>query len=210
MNEFDRQSRYESRIKRRRQNRILNILIAVVLVCIVAVGWNLFFGNSETARKPVESSQNPDPAKKSSQEKETIVIKDQDDMKQKETKDKKDSQTPAKEDAIQQKTETQEGMNLEGPWQPVGTKQEGPFQPNFDRGSLNWNEMMRAILLPTGFSNDEIILWWLGNDGGPKKAVGKYSLESEPEKLYIVHIRWIDEKGWKPTAVEVTNENPYE
>nr|WP_246187543.1 YrrS family protein [Ornithinibacillus caprae] len=90
-------------------------------------------------------------------------------------------------------------------WQPVGTEQEGPHTTQFDPDSQDWKEMLMAIRLATGLSEDDMITLWLGN-GGDQKAIGTVSNSSHTE-FYRVYISWVDNEGWQPTLVEVLKEN---
>lgn len=87
---------------------------------------------------------------------------------------------------------------IEGDWQPIGTVQEEPHESTFDKESVDWNEMVKAIesVVPL----DDMTLHWLGN-GGEQKAIGTVSTPDGSE-IYRVYISWVAQEGWKPTRVE--------
>lgn len=212
-------TRFDSKIKKRKQNRILNSLIVVVIVLIAAVGWNIFFSGSEEAGESgqdrTEQTASSGAGDGEDPQDENIVVSDPEDEQsqegqtdastgEEENRSKKNDQEDKQKQSDKNKTDEK---IKQGPWEPVGTQQE-QFNPGYKKGSVNWNEMTKAALVPTGFSESEITLWRLEGDGGPKKAVGKYSLKGNPGKLYVVHIQWVDGEGWKPVDVEIKN-NPY-
>jgi hypothetical protein len=227
MNDFRKGgSRFDERIQKRKHNRILNLLIALVSVFIVVVGWNILFADSseQASHSSPDSSTKSNTAENSEdpQNEEGAAVSDpqddetnnddrssgtddettDDEQQANENDDQENNGDKSKKEDESNKTD-EEIMN--GSWEAIGTQQEGSFEPNFqkDPPSRNWIEMKKAIFVPTGFSEKEITLWRLENGGGPQKAVGKYSLKENPDKLYVVHIQWVDGKGWKPVNVEI-------
>lgn len=88
-------------------------------------------------------------------------------------------------------------------WEPIGTEQEEPHVMQFKKESRDWEEMEQALKLATEL--DELIIWWLGNDGD-QRAVGTVTSLDESE-IYRVYISWVKHEGWQPTKVEVLLEN---
>jgi|SRR5699024_3438927 len=84
-------------------------------------------------------------------------------------------------------------------WNPIGTEQEEPHTMVFEKDSQDWLEMEEAMKLATEL--DELIIWWLGNDGD-QKAVGTVTSNDQSE-TYRVYLSWIENEGWQPTKVEV-------
>lgn len=88
-------------------------------------------------------------------------------------------------------------------WPPIGTEQKEPHVMQFTKDSQDWIEMERALKVATEL--DDLIIWWLGNDGD-QKAVGTVTSLDQTE-IYRVYISWVENEGWQPTKVEVLLEN---
>ncbi|MFF2456700.1 DUF1510 family protein [Peribacillus simplex] len=91
-------------------------------------------------------------------------------------------------------------------WKPVGTQQSGEHTTSFDKGSVDWNEMSKAIASGAGIDEGSMKLWWLQNGGSPSTAIGTVS-EGDSPKTYRVYIEWVDGSGWKPVKVEELKTN---
>lgn len=91
-------------------------------------------------------------------------------------------------------------------WKPVGTQQSGEHTTSFEKGSVDWNEMSKAIASGAGIDEGSMKLWWLQNGGSPSTAIGTVS-EGDNPKTYRVYIEWVDASGWKPVKVEELKTN---
>ncbi|MES1038165.1 YrrS family protein [Peribacillus simplex] len=91
-------------------------------------------------------------------------------------------------------------------WKPVGTEQSGEHTTSFDKGSVDWNEMSKAIASGAGIDEGSMKLWWLQNGGSPNTAIGTVS-EGDNPKTFRVYIEWVDGSGWKPVKVEELKTN---
>lgn len=91
-------------------------------------------------------------------------------------------------------------------WKPVGTQQSGEHTTSFEKGSVDWNEMSKAIASGAGIDEGSMKLWWLQNGGSPSTAIGTVS-EGDNPKTYRVYIEWVDGSGWKPVKVEELKTN---
>lgn len=91
-------------------------------------------------------------------------------------------------------------------WKPVGTEQSGEHTTSFEKDSVDWNEMRKAIANGAGFDEGSMKLWWLQNGGSPNTAIGTVS-EGDNPKTFRVHIEWVDGSGWKPVKVEELKTN---
>ncbi|MFJ8067824.1 DUF1510 family protein [Peribacillus sp. NPDC096447] len=91
-------------------------------------------------------------------------------------------------------------------WEPVGTEQSGEHTTSFEKGSVDWNEMSKAIASGAGIDEGSMKLWWLQNGGSPSTAIGTVS-EGDNPKTYRVYIEWVDGSGWKPVKVEELKTN---
>ncbi|HEU5140913.1 MAG TPA: DUF1510 family protein [Bacillales bacterium] len=225
-------SRLSSRGRKRKQNRLMNLLIAIVCILIVIVAGSIFFGGgSEKADQPLQTSSdgsnnnggdngsgasvtgdsdkdNKDDA--ATDESGTSTTEGTDGSSEDESQTGSMDEQSGTDDQKQDKSKEKEDQQLsgggpEGPWEPIGTDQEPPHSVSYDDESLDWAEQIQALLYATGLqglSEDEYILWWLGNGGGPQQSLGKISTNAKPHEWYIVHLIWVKNKGWKPTSVE--------
>ncbi|WP_370015878.1 DUF1510 family protein [Peribacillus sp. B2I2] len=91
-------------------------------------------------------------------------------------------------------------------WKPVGTEQSGEHTTSFEKDSVDWNEMRKAIANGAGIDEGSMKLWWLQNGGSPNTAIGTVS-EGDNPKTFRVHIEWVDGSGWKPVKVEELKTN---
>jgi cytoskeletal protein RodZ len=91
-------------------------------------------------------------------------------------------------------------------WKPVGTEQSGEHTTSFEKGSVDWNEMSKAIASGAGIDEGSMKLWWLQNGGSPTTAIGTVS-EGDNPKTFRVYIEWVDGSGWKPVKVEELKTN---
>ncbi|MGZ9818774.1 YrrS family protein [Peribacillus simplex] len=91
-------------------------------------------------------------------------------------------------------------------WKPVGTEQSGEHTTSFDKGSVDWNEMSKAIASGAGIDEGSMKIWWLQNGGSPTTAIGTVS-EGDNPKTFRVYIEWVDGSGWKPVKVEELKTN---
>ena len=64
--------------------------------------------------------------------------------------------------------------------------------------------MTKALSYATGIPESDMIIWFLGNNGGPNDAAGTISPKDKSVK-YKVYITWVENNGWKPTKIEKLN-----
>lgn len=204
-------TRFAARAKRRKINRWLNGAIAVVVLLILIVGWNILFGG-EPSHKAADAEAKPavgaDGAKR-------VEIETGEPAAPSETEEaaSEDESEPAEEEAEQDVTATPgpPGSNIEKEivnpaWQPVGTTQSEPHETVFKKDSVDWKEMLDAVSYATGIAPDDMIVWFIGNNG-PNKAVATISTKDQTAH-YRVYIEWVTNEGWKPTKVQKLREKP--
>ncbi|WP_336864775.1 YrrS family protein [Peribacillus frigoritolerans] len=130
-----------------------------------------------------------------------------------------DAEEKAEDDANPEKAGDAELVEVEGSgdgnvastytsesWKPVGTEQSGEHTTSFEKGSVDWNEMSKAIASGAGIDEGSMKLWWLQNGGSPTTAIGTVS-EGDNPKTFRVYIEWVDGSGWKPVKVEELKTN---
>lgn len=222
-----RRSRSEIHRRERRKNFILNLLIVIVFSLIVIVGWNLLFGHKdetkETTGEP-ETEEILDEGKDSETEsdgKEEANKDKEDDISSTRTSEEEtageDQSMPEEERAEERDGEEIVIEESDDPnviktvinpaWQPVGTVQTGEHVTQYDKNSVDWQEMVRAISYATGLPEEEMIIWFIGRGEVPNKdAIGTVSTRDQ-SKTYRVYIEWVDGQGWKPVKMEYLREN---
>ncbi|WP_181186218.1 DUF1510 family protein [Alkalicoccus urumqiensis] len=101
----------------------------------------------------------------------------------------------------------------EDEWEPIGTQQSEPFaldSSKFDRDSVNWEEMERAIAYGAGINAGNMNVYRIENGGTMQSAVGTVqSSDGDPDQPYQVRIEWVENEGWMPVDAEQLNSNPY-
>lgn len=215
----DRNSRYDRYEKRRKNTKLMTIigivggLLALFLLAMII----LPFGD-ENAQGPAEQEEQG----MNETENETSIDNDtstgEDDSSKSEngstdsTNENSDDETTDENHSSQTEGSTEESDDenvtetIQKDWEPVGTEQEGEHVTQFDTTTQDWEEMEEAVHLGAGLNPDNSIIWHIGNGGSPQKAIGTITNKAQTE-VYRVYIQWIDERGWKPTKVEVLKEN---
>lgn len=223
MSDFDRSSRVNKFEKRRKNTKLMSILIvAACFLIVLLLGLWIFSPNDEPNEK-VEST-NPNHVSEGDSETET------DDSVSEQESTETEENSSGEDESINEQSEesdsSQESDNqtverqtsdpvaadddnvisaFTADWQPVGTEQSGPHTVVYEAGSQDRIEMENAIRLASGLAEDDMITWWLKR-GGDQQVIGTVSNRDETE-TYRVYISWIDNQGWQPTLVEVLNEN---
>ncbi|MGE7605439.1 YrrS family protein [Peribacillus frigoritolerans] len=211
------------------------ITIVSILIVIVAVSIFLSDDDTETKKATTEPKQVAETEKgkvvdkPSAKEEETDSEKEdavgdseatEEDAEKEDSKaTEEDAEEKAEDDADPEKTGDAELVEVEGSgdgnvastytsesWKPVGTEQSGEHTTSFEKGSVDWNEMSKAIASGAGIDEGNMKLWWLQNGGSPTTAIGTVS-EGDDPKTFRVYIEWVDGSGWKPVKVEELKTN---
>lgn len=209
-------SRLNRKKKRSKTNRLLNIAIAVVVMLIILTATIIFSsgdGSNQAKEDSVKTGQE--------QEKNDLVT----------NKEKTDDQAVQKgTESIEEQSKLDdnevEEVEIEEPeepgtithmssddqvvaetivntaWEPLATKQTGEHISSYDGNTVDWNEKKEAIAYAIGNTTDSLIYWKIKNGGSPTTSIGIVSTQDKVEK-YRVYLEWVDDKGWKPTKVDV-------
>jgi hypothetical protein len=94
-------------------------------------------------------------------------------------------------------------------WKPVGTTQSEPHVATYDSTSTDWQEMLKTIEYATGLTQQDWILWRIGNGGSAHHAQGVVSTKDR-KYVYRVYMEWVTNEGWMPSKLETLNEVPPE
>lgn len=211
-------SRFNQRDQKRKVNKIYNIAITIVSILIVIVAITIFLSDGGTEANPTTTE-----PKQITDKDKGKLDKPAGKVEEKDSEKEADEDLNATEEEEEKATEDEEASDKAGDaelvevegsgdgnvaatyksegWKPVGTEQSGEHTTSFQKGSVDWNEMSKAIALGAGIDQGGMRLWWLQNGGSPNTAIGTVS-EGDNPKTYRVHIEWVDGSGWKPVKVE--------
>lgn len=199
----NRRSRSQYRVemeenKRKKQDRILNILIAIVSILIVIKFIFILTENNETVEKKLDN------------QKEEQALDDKPTEKEQDKNEQIGKETESEENPVEQedvnitKVENDEFVEevIEDPnWTVIPTNQTGTHVSSFEKGNIDYEEKLQAIRSAVQLEEDNIIYWSVRNNGSPDTAISIISSKDKSEK-YRVSIQWIENEGWKPVKVE--------
>ncbi|MDC3413303.1 YrrS family protein [Aquibacillus sp. 3ASR75-11] len=212
--EYDTYSRVDRFDKRRKNTKMISVFIVLGSLLIVLLVGLLIFGGGkdeqdQAATSKTEETENdavdeldgetgqmdePEDTNENTGTDEDTVNDDQESVPNIES-DTEELDNPQDDNVIRAYT---------GDWEPVGTPKEGPYQfPQQD--SQDWQEMIDAVSLATGLSKDNMIQWWVTNNG--EQSIVATVTNNEQTENYRAYVTWIENEGWKPTKVEVLKEN---
>lgn len=187
-------SRFQEKQQNRRQNAIFNIAFTLVLVTVGIVTYQLFT-SSNTSKKAI------------AQEKKAVQLEEKK-RKEKEAtqlEEKKREEREAAQLEEKQKTEKsvsqEKGSQTNPSWKPIGTKQGAKPEMKFKEGTVDWNEMKKAISYAVDVPESQLIFDFIGNNGN-NKAYGNVR-DKQSNIKYKVDIDWVENQGWKPASVQV-------
>ncbi|GAB6412299.1 YrrS family protein [Bacillus luti] len=210
-------SRFQQKQQKRRQNGVLNIAIAIVLLLVAIVAYQLFVPNTKEQASSTEKkvSQQTTKNEKSgkSEDKEATKKKEQAEAKQKaeeeklkaeEEKKQAEEEAKSNEKVPAEKTQPKAtDAYTKSSWKPVGTEQGATPAMTFKKGTADWNEMNQAISAAIDVPVEQLVIHRIGNNG-KNKAYGNVQ-DKQSGKKYYVNIDWVDNEGWKPVLVQTLN-----
>lgn len=217
-------SRSEKVGKKRKANTVYNILLAVVIIAIIGVGASIFLGDDDKRQaSPNDNGAQQDNDKiKEDEQKENSSKEDEDtDAKTEGSTDEEDvtdeennEDENVDEEVVEEEPTVVENSGdsnvqqtlVNDSWQPIGTQQSGEHVADYTKGSVDWNEMEKALAYGAGIDENNMTVWFLGNGGSPNKAIGTVG-PKDKSATYRVYLEWVDGGGWKPTKVEQLKKN---
>lgn len=213
--EPDYESSRSTRKQKDRQDRFLNWAIAIVAILILIVGSVLIVMIKQSPSDKKAGSYIPHHTNKTDTKSDPNKSSDGKTPSNDTTgstnssnqTDSSNTETNTNQGDANQTTSGDTTGGINGPWQPIGTSQTEPHHKSYQKGSQDWNEMIKALAYAIGTQPDNMTTWWLGNGGGPDLSVGKVSEKGHPDKKYKVELQWIPNKGWKPTSVTPIDNN---
>lgn len=196
------------RQKKRKGDRLLNILIATVVIAIVIVAFIVIPGGKEEAGE--ERNQNQGEEIVQEDEKEQDDLEDPADVQEAE-QEELEIDEPEEEQENEELVITEEPNDpvvaqsiVDPAWAPIQTAQVGDHVSMYDGTSIDWQEKIAALSYATGLPEEGMTIWRLKNGGSPQKSIGIVSSKDKAEK-YRVYLDWIDGEGWKPVKMDVLN-----
>ena len=211
-----------SRLNRKRggnrSDKILNILIAAVILAIIITASIIFINGADKEKveaNPIETTDEENNEDSTSEESgdndlETAEVEDEastddESINNDETDDSEETEKnpgvvkyESSDDVVVDETIINTG------WEPIGTSQTGEHTSLYDGESTDWLEKIAAIAYATEHPEDALIIWRIKNGGTPQKSIGIVSTKDKVEK-YRVYLEWVDEQGWKPVKMDVLN-----
>lgn len=223
--------------KKKKMNRMLNVSIGIVALLIVFIGGMLILGGDsdeavlsdemeENESNNDNNGMNTNDAEGEENNSDNISVdentstsdNDQEnnssepemnESNNNENEDMNESNNE-NEDMNDSNNEGEESLDSEdGEWDPIGTSQGESFSPDYGDGTVNREEMDRALSYATGLSSEEMTVWRVENGGDQKTVVGTVSTSENKNQPYKVIISWVENEGWMPVSVERLSSNPY-
>lgn len=208
-------SRSENKRSQRHQSnkmdRILNYLIAIVIVLIGISSYLIFFtGDKEEVHKDQSQEENGQISNNGdSNESDNSNVSDNGN----EQGDKQDGESGVESNdhnsstsaIVSPSTDPLVSEVIVDPnWQPTATAQTGPHTSVFAEGHIDYDEKLATIYAVTSLSEDNSILWKIKNNGSADTAIAVISSKDKEQK-YRVSIEWVANEGWKPVKLEILN-----
>lgn len=215
------QSRQDRRKKTRqqKQNQILNISIVVVFLLIIVVGWSIIASHHNAKETAGDENQSVETAVKDKPvNKEKVHNEKNGEKKEKENTEEKESEEISSAEENETSTDEKDVITVNSNdsnvieakinpnWKPVGTSQTGEHITQYNQGSTDWQEMLKAISYATNVDVSNMTVLWIGNGGEPNKNVIGTISTKDTGQIYRVYLDWYDGEGWKPTKMEQLKE----
>lgn len=214
-------SRLDKFQKRRKNTKLMTYLMVAAGILVVFLIGLFVFSDTNAEKEREQAATSPaETAQKASQPETTQKQKAEaaDEKKEDAEQDKKPAEPDdqATKDKDENKDENEIKTKSVEPsddnvaeaftanWKPSGTEQTGPHTTNYDEGSQDRKEMEQAIKTATGLK--AMTTWWLQR-GGEQKVIATVSNKKDESEVYRVYLKWIDQKGWQPTKVELLKQN---
>ncbi|MGH0434657.1 YrrS family protein [Bacillus basilensis] len=213
-------SRFQEKQQNRRQKAIFNIAFTLILVTVGIVTYQLFTSSNTSKKAIAQEKKAVQLEEKKREEKEATQLeekkreeKEAAQLEEKKREEKEATQLEEKkreekeaaqleENQKAEKSVSQEkGSQTNPSWKPIGTKQGAKPEMKFKEGTVDWNEMKKAISYAIDVPESQLIFDFIGNNGN-NKAYGNVR-DKQSNKKYKVDIDWVENQGWKPASVQV-------
>lgn len=200
-------SRFQEKQQNRRQKAIFNIAFTLVLVTVGIVTYQLFTSSNTSKKAIAQEKKAVQLEEKKRKEKEATQLEEKK-REEKEAALLEEKKREEREAALleeKQKAEKsvsqEKGSQTNPSWKPIGTKQGAKPEMKFKEGTVDWNEMKKAISYAVDVPESQLIFDFIGNNGN-NKAYGNVR-DKQSNIKYKVDIDWVENQGWKPASVQV-------
>lgn len=192
---------------------VLKLSIGLLIIAIFILLLEFFYPGSNGANEM-------DVVLGSSQESETVVMEEESsEESQEDTVDEPDETVQSSETVKEESSEESTGelavrevpssdpnviKAYAADWEPIGTTQSGTHVTNYNDGSADRIEIKRAVAQATDVSEDDMVEYWIGNDGEQRVTATIMQLSSG--KYFKAYLTWNDGKGWQVTRYDEIRE----
>lgn len=189
--------------QRKKMDRLLNVLIAVVSILIII---NLMFVLKDKDKdKEVVKNESSEQSKDADTKTNTTNTTTSDEKQQKEeTNDESTKKLDTDQISVSASNDpVVEEVIVNSNWQPTPTKQTDTHVSTYEEGQIDYEEKLITFQNAVNLSDENIIYWSVKNNGSSDTAIAVVSSnDKEHSEKYRVSIQWIDNQGWKPVKVE--------
>ncbi|SET65965.1 Na+ channel auxiliary subunit TipE [Salinibacillus kushneri] len=214
---FDDDSRVDRFSKRRKNTKLMNLLIVLAVLLSVFLAFTFIF-NDDDEKADSDKSTNENQTESevmdgeesgndnsSNEEESGETVSGTEDSKQN-NENQNTEEKDAEEATVSESDDPNVLQVIEKNWEPIGTEQDEPHKTTYERGTVDWEEMWSAAAYAAGLESDDYITWWVTNGGSPQKVETTISNKAETE-TYRVYLQWVKNEGWQPTKVKILKEN---
>lgn len=204
--------------KKKRNDRLLNILIAFISILIIVNLIALLTDDKKQSKEVVKEGEKSEQHSNTSintEEEETETVEGQGNESTTEDPTSDEDLTSIEQGASDNESENAEVdivvvssddpnviEAIENPqWDVTPTQQTGEHISAYQEGHRDYEEKLLTFRNVVNLDENNIIYWSVKNNGSTSTSVGVVSTMDKSE-MYRVYIEWIDGKGWKPVRLE--------
>lgn len=188
---------------KKKSDKLLNGLIAIVSVLILIVGYNVltYEGSSKNDKEEAKVAQKAE---------KTAEQKAADDKAKQEAEKKADLKKDITERSTVRKVEVAdenvEMAIVDDAWQPLKTAQTEAIGEDhisqYDGASLDWTEKVTELATVSNIPEEEMRIIRVKNGGSNQKTIGVVT-SADGLKMYRIYLEWVPNKGWTATQLDV-------
>lgn len=220
---------------RKKLDRLLNVLIAVVAVLILINFYFIFSSNDDKAQNKNEAETDQVVKNNDQNENNQSSTSDQDtgnavsdeqstnDSNESTSSNENGSESTNDSSAHPNDSEETTATNVDSiithnsddplveqviinpNWEVTPTRQSGEHISTYQKGHIDYEEKLLTIRNAVGLDEDNIIYWSVKNNGGSENSIAVVSSMDKQQK-FRVSIEWVTNQGWKPVKMEILKE----
>ena len=198
--------------KKKKYDRLLNILIAIISILIIINFVTLLSDNKEQSKEVAKENvknEQQDESTNHNQEDNGVIEEGQNN--ESISEGQSSSEEGASDDGLNSSegeiiVHTSDDPNvieaIENPqWDVTPTQQTGEHISAYQNGHIDYEEKLMTFRNVVNLDENNIIYWAVKNNGSTSHSVGIVSTMDKSE-IYRIFIEWVDGKGWKPVKLE--------